>query len=150
MDIARYIADVDAQQKRLDALYHKAAVRFGLSDSAMWVLYELTRREEVCTQGELCRQCYFAKQTIHSTVSGFVRDGIVTLEAEDGRRGKKIVLTKKGRELAQKTTQAIFSAEKRAYGAVDEAALQTYLQIGEEILARLAAEMNALCGEENE
>ena len=150
MEIERFIADVDAQQKRMNALYHKAAVHFGLSDSAMWALYEVARREDGCTQGDLCRQCCFAKQTIHSTVLGFVRDGIATLEAEDGRRGKKIVLTKKGRELAQKTTQAIFLAEKRAYGAMEEAALQTYLQIGEELLSHLAAQMNALCGEENE
>lgn len=150
MQIERFIADVDAQQKRMNALYHKAAVRLGLSDSAMWVLYELTRREDGCTQGDLCRQCCFPKQTIHSTVAGFVRDGIATLEAADGRRGKKIVLTQKGWELAERTTQAIFSAEKRAFAAVDAAALQTYLQIGEELLSNLVAQLNALSGEENE
>lgn len=150
MRIEDSIEQIERQQKRLDALYHRAAVHFGMSDNALWVLYELARRPQGCTQGELCRQCYYAKQTIHSTVSGFVRDGIAVLEQSGNARGKTILLTEAGKNLAARTAQKICEAERRAYAAVGQDALEAYCLVGERINDGMEAELERLFSEETQ
>ena len=39
----------------LDAAYHEAAKKFGLSDSAMWVLYIICDNGEPCPLNDICK-----------------------------------------------------------------------------------------------
>lgn len=38
MDSRKYIELIEQQRKEQDAIYHNVAVKYGLSDTAMWVL----------------------------------------------------------------------------------------------------------------
>ena len=52
----------------INSLYHEAALRFGLSDSAMMVLYAVCDHEGSCLLHEIGRLSGTSKQTVHSAV----------------------------------------------------------------------------------
>ena len=66
MNIEEYIKQLDEQMKEYDSIYHDAAVKYGLSDTAMWILYCVSDDSAVFTQQDLCRRCYFPKQTVRT------------------------------------------------------------------------------------
>jgi len=116
-----FIAGVDRLMREQYAVYHSAAVRCGLSDSAMWILDLVHTAETPYTQTELLRECHYPKQTIHSTVTDFVKKGIMMLEKIPGTRNRKrILLTEAGEALAEATTARLEEAEKRAASRFSE------------------------------
>lgn len=145
MNTGYFIDQLDQQFKQQDAIYHSAAVKCGLSDSAMWVLYVVSESEKDCTQQELCRQCFFAKQTVNNAIAGLVKGGFMQLEVLPGTRNqKRILLTAQGRALAAKTTARIRGAELRAYDSLGEEELQAFLRSMQKLTAALRSEIENL------
>lgn len=105
--------------KEEDGLYHRLAKHFGLSDSALWILYTL----EVCsgpvTQTELCGFLSLSKQTVNSGLKQLEQDGYIRLTSGPGRK-KYIQTTEQGRQLAGRTVRLILAAEERAFLGMNE------------------------------
>lgn len=142
MDIVSIIDQIEQQHKEQDALYHGVAVRHGLSDTALWVLYILHITPGDCTQRDLIRQCFFSKQTVNTAVAGLVKKGYLTLEMIPGTRNlKRLLLTEEGNAIVAETAQPMREAEKRAYGALSEAELDQYLSMTEKLTQALRKEM---------
>lgn len=145
MNIGYYIDQLDQQLKLQDAIYHSAAVKCGLSDSAMWVLYVVSESGRDWTQQDLCRQCFFAKQTVNTAIANLVKGGFMKLEVLSGTRNqKRILLTEQGRALAAKTTACIRAAELRAYAVLGEDELQACLCSMQKLTAALRYEIEQL------
>lgn len=145
MKIREYINLIEQQIKEQDAIYHNVAVKFGLSDTAMWVLYLVSESEEPCTQQELCRQFSYAKQTIHTAITGLIKNGYVELEVIPGTRNqKKILLTGKGQELVRNKIALLIEAENLAYAVLSEEELKNYIEMTTRLTASLREETEKL------
>lgn len=143
MDIKKFTIRIEQQQKEQEALYHNAAVKYGLSDTALWVLYHVSEDSDNITQQDLCRQGCFAKQTVNTAVNRLVKQGILELIPIPGTRNhKRLRLTPAGWALVNRTTANLKKAEESAYGRFTEAELQAYLDI--------AGRLNACLREETE
>lgn len=94
----------------INALYHEAALRFGLPDSAMMVLYTVSAEGGVCTIGEIVRQCGVSKQTINSALRRLEREGAIALSPQGGK-GKCVHLTEAGEALARRTVCRLIEME---------------------------------------
>ena len=70
----------------INALYHEAAVKMGLSDSVQNILYVLCDQGSRCSQSEIGRLTGISRQTINSAIRKLERNGIVYLEQGRGRR----------------------------------------------------------------
>ena len=70
----------------IDEAYHNAALKLGLSDSAMVILYTLCSRENPCPLLEIARLTGISRQTIHSAIKKLEAQGILTLVCPGGRR----------------------------------------------------------------
>lgn len=141
MEIGRYLEALVQRDKEMEDIYRRAAVSFGLSDTALWVLYMLSRSESPITQQELCRAGFYPKQTINTVVNHFVEDGIAVLEARPGtKKAKLILLTEAGRTLAQQTADRLYEAELRAYGSMTGEELKQYLDIKTRLVSFLREE----------
>ena len=142
MNVMDFIWRIEQQQKEQDFIYHSAAVRYGLSDTGMWVLYNVYAATDTVTQQELCRQCFFPKQTVNTAITRLIENGYMTLEVLPGTRNqKKILLTARGAELAEKTVAQLIEAEKRAYATLTQEELQTYLDMITRLTAAFREEM---------
>ena len=141
MDITDFIRQIELQRKEQDFVYHSVAVKFNLSDTDMWVLYNVYAAPAAITQQELCRQCYFAKQTVNTAITRLIKNAYVELETIPGTRNhKKILLTAKGTDLADKTIKHLIEAESRAYAALTDEELQAYLDMTTRLTASLREE----------
>lgn len=74
------IAAYNSLWKEQNEIYSAAARSFGLSDSAMWILYFLRLNNGTCQQKELASSLSQPKQTTNSAVKQLERGGYVTLK----------------------------------------------------------------------
>lgn len=147
MDIREYIELIEQQRKEQDAIYHNVAVKYGLSDTAMWVLYNIYLADDTITQQELCRQCFFAKQTVNTAITSLTKNGYVELENIPGTRNhKKILLTAKGMQLTDVTIKPLVEAENNAYKVLNSEELKAYLDMTTRLTVSLREETDQLKG----
>lgn len=132
---------LNQRYKELDELYHDLAVRFGLSDTALWVLYALCTAEKPYTQYDLCNAWRFPKQTVHSAIAKLEKLGYLTLHPVSGTRNRKEVsLTPAGGSFCAGTVLPLLEAEKRAYLRFSAEERETFLRLLEEQIAFLREE----------
>ena len=65
----------------IDAAYHEAARKLGLSDSTMMVLYAACNNGGSCLLSDICKISGTSKQTINSALRKLEADGLIYLEA---------------------------------------------------------------------
>lgn len=100
----------------INALYHEAAVKMGISDSIQNILYVICeRRENRCLQSEISRLTGISRQTINSAIRKLEKDEIVYLEQGKGRN-TIVCLTEKGKKFALEKVYPLFEVENKIWG----------------------------------
>ena len=69
----------------INALYHEAAVKMGISDSVQNILYVLCEKNGRCLQSEISKLTGISRQTINSAIHKLEKEDIVYLEQGKGR-----------------------------------------------------------------
>ncbi len=110
----------------LNALYHQASLKLGLTDSASIVLYAIYDNGENCLLSDIYKQSGISKQTVNSAIRNLEKKHIIYLEQHSGR-AKKVVLTDTGKEYVQKTTARLFDAEAAAFSSWTEEEISTHI-----------------------
>lgn len=116
----------------IDTVYHDAALKLGMSDSTMLVLYTLCTCDGECMLGDITSGA--SKQTINSALRKLEAEGIVYLEVFKGRK-KRVYLTKKGRQLAGKTVLKVIEAENEIFASWSEEEKSIYIDLTQRYLA---------------
>ncbi len=111
----------------LNALYHQASLKLGLTDSASIVLYTIYDNGENCLLSDIYKQSGVSKQTVNSAIRNLEKKHIIYLEQHSGR-AKKVILTDTGKEYVQKTIARLFNAEAAALASWTEEEINS--QIG--------------------
>lgn len=120
----------------IDAAYHEAALRCGLSDSAMRILYAICLHGEECGLGEIITLSGISKQTINSALRNLEREEVLKLEPENEKsRRKKAVLTEKGKTLARKTVMQVFRIENEVLFSWTEEERKLYMELTQRYLS---------------
>lgn len=127
----------------IGAVYHEAAVKFGLSDSSMQILYTLCAEGEACRIQDICLQTGTSKQTINSALRKLEHEDIIYLEAR-GERSKWVHLTPKGESFVQKTVMHVVAAENRIFDAWSAQQCADYMHLTEKYLYELQQEVEKL------
>ena len=100
----------------INALYHEASVKMGISDSIQNILYVICeRRENRCLQSEISRLTGISRQTINSAIRKLEKDEIVYLEQGKGRN-TIVCLTEKGKKFALEKVYPLFEVENKIWG----------------------------------
>ena len=120
----------------IDALYHQASRKLGLSDSVSRVLYTICDTGEDCLLSDIYKKSGTSKQTVNSAIRQLEREGALYLEPYRGR-SKRVVLTEQGRALMERTAARIYEAENQALAAWPEADIDAYISFMERALGDL-------------
>ena len=115
----RFNEEACRMHKEEDGLYRRFARHFGLSDSALWILYALEATKEPVTQSELCGYLSLSKQTVNSGLKQLEQEGYIRLTSGPGRK-KYLQLTSQGEPLTARTVRPILAAEERAFLGMTE------------------------------
>lgn len=116
----------------IDAAYHDAALKLGLSDSAMLILYTICSYDGECLLGDITSGA--SKQTVNSALRKLEGEGIVYLESVDGRK-KKVYLTQKGRQFAKDTVLKVIGAENEIFASWTDEEKRIYIDLTQRYLA---------------
>lgn len=110
----------------LDALYHRAAVKFGLSDSVLMILYFIYEKGGCCPLNTVRKESCLNKQTLNSAIRKLEGEGVVRLESSGGKT-KNVYLTEHGKEYAKTTVARLFDAESHVFRDWTEEEIRQYL-----------------------
>lgn len=127
----------------LDAIYHRAALKFGMADSTLFVLYQICDKGEKCLLGDIYGENAISKQTVNSALRKMESEGILYLEAYKGK-SKLVCLTEKGREYAAETALKLLEAEEKAFGDWSEEEVKLYISLMEKYNESLNKQIDAL------
>lgn len=121
-----------------DAVYHEMAVRFGLSDSAVRILYTICDYDDgtYCPLQVICRRTGISKQTINSAMRKLENEDIVYLTAS-GSKNKTVYLTEKGKSLASSTALRMIEIENHILDSWSKEDVEKYLELTERFLIAL-------------
>lgn len=115
---ARYDAqDFNRLYKELDDLYHDAALKMGISDSELTILYAVSRLGGGCLQRDICEQACISKQTVNTAVRKLEREGLLCLGTQTNRN-KQIHLTEAGMRFARENICPLVQMEDEAFWAL--------------------------------
>lgn len=119
-----------------EAVYHEIAWKFGLSDSAMKVLYTICDHGESCPLQIICRHSGLSKQTVNSALRKLEAEDILYLEPA-GAKNKNVCLTEAGKLLAERTAKRVLQAENEIFASWPQEDMQKYLELAERFLRSL-------------
>jgi len=112
----------------IDETYHDVAVKLGLSDSAMQILYVICNEGGECLLSDIVKMSGISKQTINSAMRKLEHDGIVI--TEDATARKKLVrLSEKGNLLVENTVQKVINIENDIFASWTQEEMQSYLDL---------------------
>ena len=117
----------------IEAAYHEAAQRLGLSDSAMQVLYTICNNGEQCLLSDICNLSGTSKQTINSALRKLEAEGIVYLETFSGKK-KIVCLTAKGKNLINNTVVRLIEIENDIFSSWAKSEQELYLELTQRYL----------------
>lgn len=120
----------------MDAAYHDAALKMGISDSAMVVLYTVCSMNGDCLLNDIVRMSGVSKQTINSALRKLEAEGILYLELSGARR-KRVRLTQKGQALAKRTVLRLMEIEKDIFQSWSEKERKLYMELTQRYLLML-------------
>ncbi|WP_313181328.1 MarR family winged helix-turn-helix transcriptional regulator [Lacrimispora sp.] len=134
---------LNQQEKELTAIYRSAAIKYGISDSELWVWYALLVLGGEYSQQNICDIWSLPKQTVNSVIANLTKKGYVFLEAVPGTRNRKIIrLTEEGKAFGENRVLHIYEAETRAIEKMPEQELMTFIALMGKYITLLREEIN--------
>lgn len=118
----------------IDAAYHEAALKLGLSDSAMQILYAVCNHGEPCPLRDICRLSGTSKQTINSALRRLEAEGILYLEPLGGKK-KQVCLTDCGRDTVERTVMRLIQVENDIFDSWTKAEREAYIALTQKYLS---------------
>lgn len=146
MQKSRPIQQINYLTMELGELYHRAAVRLGLSDSAMCVLYALHDQGERCLLSEIYKRTDISKQTVNSAIRKLEGEGMLYLEPYCGK-SKRVCLTEKGKAYVQETVARLYAAECSVFDSWQEEEIKAYIRLLEKYTEDFRKRIQSLEGE---
>lgn len=127
----------------IEAAYHEAAWKLGVSDSVLKILYAICTSGDRCLLSEIGKQTGLSKQTINSAIRNLEKQGLVFLESVTGRT-KQVCLTPKGQEIADQTASRVIEIENEVFASLPEQERELFLSLTEKLLQSLKEKVSAL------
>ncbi len=128
MNFDKFIKEYNEIYKAYVREYHVFAIKIGLSDAALNILYELRVENRKMSQKELGEALSLSKQTVNSAIKTLETMGIVEIPPSlDGGKTKLIEFTSSGEKFAVDKIDKIIEAERTAFAALPSALAENML-----------------------
>lgn len=119
-----------------DAAYHEIAVKLGISNSAMQILYTLCDNDNSCLLQDICHSTGLSKQTINSALRKLEQEHLVTLEKTNAKC-KKVNLTEEGLRRSEQTAIRLIELENEIMSSWSHEEVESYISLTEKYLIDL-------------
>lgn len=118
----------------IDLVYHNIAVKIGVSDSALHILYFLYTEysDRDCPIHEIYKNSCMPKQTVCSALKKLADKNIISIPDE-----KTVVVTDDGRIYLENNIKPLFEIEKSIIGSWSDDELDCYIDLNLRFLNQL-------------
>ena len=138
------MSEFNAINGNIEAVYHMAAKKLGLSDTELNVMYILCDVGEGCPQSALYKKSGMGKSTVNSAVKKMEREGIIELKSGGGR-DTFVYFTDKGRNKASETVEKLIEIENEVYDVWSVEEKKQFMELNSQFMERMqAAVLNRL------
>lgn len=144
-DLQDFVHRINCLSNDMDALYHLAARKLGVSDSVLIVAYMIHEKGDGCLLYDVCTDSGLSKQTINSAIRKLEADHVLYLEQDKGNT-KRIRLTETGRQFVDQTASRLFDAECRAFASWEDEEFEMYLKLMEKYNHSFRAQLETMEG----
>lgn len=127
----------------IGAVYHEAALKFGLSDSMLLVLYTVCHNGEECLLSDITSETGTGKQTINSALRRLEADEIIYLTNTGGKK-KSVCLTEKGKDFVKDTVLKLLEYENQLFSAWSEEERDIYIALTQRYLSEIKNKVKEL------
>ena len=127
----------------INSIYHDAAMRMGISNSAQSILYVICENGDRCLQSEIYKQTGISRKTINSSIRKLEKEGIVYLEQGPGCN-TIVCLTDGGKEVADQKVRPIIRIEDEIFDEWTENEARLYQELTERYRDSLKKKLDAL------
>ncbi len=104
---------------QINKIYYEWAKTHGISQKALFVLFEIMESKVPCTQHAICERTSYQKQTVSQIIHGLEKQGLIICVTHEHDKRKKIVrLTERGLETAEKLSSVLKCKELEAFGSM--------------------------------
>ena len=134
--------EINRIANELDNLYHHAALKLNLSDSAMFVLYTIYENGGKCPLNKICSSG-ICKQTINSALRKLEDEEILYLEQYNGK-SKLVLFTEKGIQCARQTIARLFDAEENVYCDWEQEEIDMYIKLNRKYLEKFKEQIEKM------
>ena len=113
-EITKELHKINCLMADIDAAYHQASVKLGVSDSVLFIFYMLYVNNGSCSLNEIYKLSGISKQTVNSAVRKLENENLIYLENLDGK-SKKVRATESGRSHIYEVAQKLHNAEVKTF-----------------------------------
>lgn len=134
--------------KEFNLLYRDIGLYYGLSETAMLILYSLKVCEQAPSQKEICEMWCQSKQTINSALKKLESSNFIKMQKSKSiKEGKKIYATDLGLELIKNKITPILNAELNAFSKFSNQEMDIFMELSKRNLQNLRDEFNQIMKE---
>lgn len=134
---------INCLSEDINSLYHQAALKLGVPDSVLFVLYMIYTNGGQCLLSDIYKSYGISKQTINSAIRKLEGEDIVFLEKHNGK-AKTVCLTENGKPYINENAAKLFDAECSAFGGWSEEEMDLYLSLIQKHNASLRSQIQNL------
>ncbi|MDD3368918.1 MAG: winged helix-turn-helix transcriptional regulator [Lachnospiraceae bacterium] len=127
----------------INGQYHLAALKMGLSDSTMNILYALCEFGNGCTQRDICNLSGTSKQTINSAIRKLEKEEIIYLKPGNGR-DMLVFSTEKGNHLLEEKIHPMIRLENEIFAEMTKTERDALLNLTQKYLDLFAEKLKNL------
>ncbi len=109
-----------------NSLYHEAAVKMGISDTVMNILYVLCDNDFQCLQSDIFKLTGISRQTISSAIRKIEKEDLAYLKPVDGKN-TMVCLTEKGIAFATEKIMPLYEIENKIWNEWTSEEQEQYL-----------------------
>ena len=129
----------------INGCYHEAALKLGISEAEMNVLYVLSYEGSGCYQSLLYKNTGMTRSTVNTIIRRFEKKELLYLKSGEGRN-TCVFLTEKGEKYLEETVQKIVDVEDRIFRGWTEEERMTFLRLNQKYAAELKAGIDQMEG----
>ena len=122
---------------------HQAALKTGMSDSVMFMMYIVYQGGGRCPLHDIRKNTGISKQMLNSALRKPEKDGIIYLE-QSGGKTKTVCFTVKGRDYAANTAGRPFNAECSVFMHWTQEEIDSYMHLTAKYNSDLKRQTEAL------
>lgn len=117
----------------MEEIYHKIALKIGISDSAFIILYNILEMGDGCLQKDICNLSFISKQTVSSSIHKLENQGLLYLKSGKGRE-MQIFLTESGKQFVNEKIQPVVAVENSTFQELSPEECREFLRLNEKYL----------------